>query len=805
MTYQATAKTLWDAGIRDLVCVLPPTARLSTNSKISPNSRGKSPGRPSTGGTWAGYPWQTYEATVRDVVAWEQAGANIGLKAGNYPAIDIDVTREDLAATIHAEATRAFGAAPVRVGRAPKRLLMLRTTQQFPKMQLRFRADGVEHLVELLGAGQQYVVAGTHPATNAPYTLDTPVEDLASAMPHVTREAATAFFEELADTLEVLGCEVTARSFSADHAERLSVDQETLRAPSVGDVRALVAEIPNNKHDRDYYVRMGYAIKAACGAENEGEALDIWMGWAMRWEGSKQPSGETQERDFLRMHAPFEIGWHYLLKTAKDAGIGTAHLEFDASAAPPAEEEPRALGVPMWSDMAMVNRIIRAAGKTIAHVTEDGWYAWTGQRWVRKAETEVTQRVAETLATASAQALADIEKPTEATKVAMRLSSSNTVAGVRVLLKSHARIQLSPEQLDADIYLLNTPGGIIDLTTGALGPHLPERHMTKMTRVAPDFTRPAPRWRQFLREATGGDTDLEAYLQRLAGYALTGAAREEMLAFFHGSGGNGKSLFLTVLSEMMGDYATTAAMDTFTSSPYDRHPTDMAALRGARLVTASETQAGRRWDEQRIKALTGNEAVTARFMRQDSFTYRPQFTLVIAGNHAPKLEHVDDAMMRRVHLVPFTRKPTVPDTHLKDKLREELPSILAWAVEGAVAWFRVGLCPPASVLSATREYLAGEDVMLRWLAERTTSGENVACFLAAAYENFREWAKRTGESGAMATSQQQFGKALAAKGHAPLRDSLTGIASVRGFELIEQGPTEFAALESPVASPSGHP
>lgn len=812
MSHHADFKALWAAGIRELVCVLPPTARLSPQSKISPNSRGKSPGRPNGSGTWGGYHWQTYSPTAGDVIEWQKAGANVGLHAARYPAIDIDVTREDIADTIHAEARRAFGDAPVRVGRAPKRLLMFRTGAPFPKMQMRFRMDGVEHLVELLGAGQQYVVGGIHPATNEPYSLDTDPADLLDRMPTLTREAATAWFEELAGTLEMLGAEIVHSSYSADHAERLAVDQETLRAPSVQAVADLVAAIPNTNEqfgDRDSYIRMGYAIKAACGAESEGDALDIWMEWAGRWEGSgdKGFQPEVAEADFLRMHSPFEIGWSYLLDVARVAGQNTAVLELaDVAEPPPTGEEEK--GQPLvlpWSDMAMVSRVVRAHGHEIAYVADDGWYAWSGQRWTRKAEHEVTQKVSNVLALAASQALQEIDKANAAERASMRLSSANTVSAVRGLLKSHGRIQLSPEQLDSDLYLLNTPAGIVDLTTGTLGPHLPERHMTKMTAVGPDFTRPAPRWRQFLREATGGDAELESYLQRLVGYSLTGSAREEMLAFFYGSGGNGKSLFLTVISEMLGDYAETAAMDTFTATMGDRHPTDMAALRGARLVTASETQANRRWDEQRIKALTGNETVAARFMRADYFTFRPQFTLIIAGNHAPKLENVDDAMMRRVHIVPFTRKPAVPDVHLKDKLREELPAILAWAIEGAVVWWRGGLFAPASVLSATREYLAGEDVVLRWLAERVKTRENGGCLLSAAYQDFREWARATGEQGASAMSQQQFGKALAAKGRALTRDTLSGMPSVNGIELIADSTAEFAALEAPVASSPDYP
>jgi P4 family phage/plasmid primase-like protien len=811
VTHQATFQALYAAGIRELVCVIPPNAPLSPRSKIAPASRGKSPGRPNQEGEWGGYPWQTFgQPDLRTVMAWQQAGANIGLHAGTYPGIDIDVTREDLAAAIHAEAERALGAAPVRIGRAPKRLLMYRADVPFPKMQLRFRADdGVEHLVELLGQGQQYVIGGIHPATGEPYTIDRPVEDLVAALQPITREQATSFFEGLAETLEMLGCEIVDRSFSAEHAERLAVDQETLKGPSIEAVAKLVAATPNGDAfpHRDDYIRFGYAIKAACGVEAEGEALEIWMEWAARWEGAKDFDSDTAERDFLRMHAPFEIGWNYLLEAARRAGVATAEWDFDAKEAPEETPAERPSGVPMWSDMAMVNRILRAHGDEIMHVEGHGWYAWSGRAWEPDNNgVRVTQRVTSVLAQASGQALQEIEKANTADKVAMRLSSSNTVSAVRTLLASAAGIQRKAEHLDADHFLLNTPGGIVNLMSGELLPHRPDARMTKMTAVAPDRSRPASRWRQFLKEATGGDVELESYLQRLVGYSLTGSAREEMLAFFHGAGGNGKSLFLNVIREMLGPYAETAAMDTFTASTGDRHPTDMAKLRGARLVTASETQATRRWDEQRIKALTGNEDVTARFMRQDYFTFRPQFTLIVAGNHAPKIENVDDALMRRIHMVPFNRKPAKVDVHLKDKLREEYPSILAWAIEGAVFWFAAGLQPPDCVLGATREYLESEDVVLRWLAERTHKQENGGCLLTEAYADFRDWSRQANEQSAIAMSQQQFSKALASKGLAQHRDTTTGLRSVTGLALVADpaaSTADFAALEPAVAQTLG--
>ena len=168
---------------------------------------------------------------------------------------------------------------------------------------------------------------------------------------------------------------------------------------------------------------------------------------------------------------------------------------------------------------------------------------------------------------------------------------------------------------------------------------------------------------------------MQAYLRRIAGYCLTGSVSEHALFFLHGPGGNGKGVLVNTITDISGNYATVASMDTFTASQTDRHPTDMAMLRGARLVTAQETEEGRCWAESKIKSLTGGDPVTARFMRQDFFTYQPTFKLVIVGNHRPGIRNVDDAMRRRLHLIPFTYKPPRPDKDLPERLKAERPGI----------------------------------------------------------------------------------------------------------------------------------
>jgi putative DNA primase/helicase len=271
-------------------------------------------------------------------------------------------------------------------------------------------------------------------------------------------------------------------------------------------------------------------------------------------------------------------------------------------------------------------------------------------------------------------------------------------------------------------------------------------------------------------------------LKRAAGYSLTGSMREHTLFFSYGTGGNGKGVFLKTLTAILADYATVAPMETFIATHTDRHPTDVAGFRGARVVTAQETEEGRRWDESKIKALTGGDPISARFMRQDFFTFHPAFKLWIVGNHKPALRSVDEAIRRRLHLVPFT--VTIPkdeqDKDLPEKLRAEWPGILRWMIEGCTEWLEIGLRPPPAVVSATAKYLSEEDALARWIEERCAIDPIYYETVANLFQDWREWAESAGE---FVGSQKRFSQALEGRGYQRERQSGTGRAGFKGIAL----------------------
>ena len=189
------------------------------------------------------------------------------------------------------------------------------------------------------------------------------------------------------------------------------------------------------------------------------------------------------------------------------------------------------------------------------------------------------------------------------------------------------------------------------------------------------------------------------------------------MLFVYGPGGNGKSVFVNTIMSIMKNYAKASAMETFAATNTDRHPTELAMLRGARLVTASETEEGRAWAEARIKRLTGGDRVAARLMRQDFFEFMPNFELMVVGNHKPTLHNVDEAARRRLNIVPFIQRPTLPDRELEQKLRYEADAILQWMIDGCIDWQKNGLLRPKCVLEATEQYFSDQKIFKQWLDE----------------------------------------------------------------------------------------
>jgi putative DNA primase/helicase len=256
------------------------------------------------------------------------------------------------------------------------------------------------------------------------------------------------------------------------------------------------------------------------------------------------------------------------------------------------------------------------------------------------------------------------------------------------------------------------------------------------------------RWDAFLWRVLGQDQDLYLYARRLVGYLLTGTTTEQVLHFFYGLGANGKSVFCEILEALLGEYGLVASPDLVMMRRHTGIPNDIARLRGVRAAFMNETSQGSRFDEAKLKDLTGGDTLTGRFLHQEFFDFAPTHKLVIRGNHKPVISGTDDGLWRRLRLMPFivTIPPGEQDLELVEKLREELPGILRWAVNGCLEWQRVGLRPPPAIVEAVRAYREESDTLGRFIEDCCNTTSKLSQVKAGVFfQRYQQFAEQTGE------------------------------------------------------------
>jgi putative DNA primase/helicase len=353
------------------------------------------------------------------------------------------------------------------------------------------------------------------------------------------------------------------------------------------------------------------------------------------------------------------------------------------------------------------------------------WYYWTGTRWHRDANLTVKD-----LMVRHVKRVSDMLQAFGNNRA--NIANNGFINGALALVESDERIKIAPISLDADSFMLGTPTGNVNLQTGTWLACDKDALITMATSVDPAGEEKCPKWKAFLAQVTGGESEFARYLKLWAGYCLTGDISEEQLLFIHARGGRGKGTFLKTIEDILGDYATSIQMDILLAKPGQAgHPTDIASLRGARAVFASETEPDSIWNAARIKAMSGGDSIRAHFMHKDSFVFTPKFKLIGQGEHLPRLKHVGDGERRRFRIAPFLHNPTVKDTHLKAALRAEAPGILRWMINGAVEWHKRsfkpggGLAKPRVVDIATANYFVDQNLVARWMRDCCERGETL--------------------------------------------------------------------------------
>lgn len=442
------------------------------------------------------------------------------------------------------------------------------------------------------------------------------------------------------------------------------------------------------------------------------------------------------------------------------------------------------------SDAGNAERLVRAHGADLRYVAEwKQWLVWNGAYWQRDQDGTVMRRMLDVVRAIPAEAG---EGDAEAlAKFAVRSESLNRLNAAIEIARTLEGQTIAADMLNHGRDKLVIRNGTLDLRTMAIGPHRREDLVTAVIRWNGelawfDATAMCPTWLEFLARVQP-DAEVRAYLQMLAGYAMTGHVRERMIAICWGIGRNGKSTFVETLRALLGEYAHQAASDLVMQrrggEPGAATP-ELAVLQGKRLVVMDETTEGGRLDEARVKWITGGDSIAARRLYGEPFSFTPSHTIILTTNHRPVIRSGGEAIWDRIQQVPWdVRIPDAEvDRELPQKLLAELPGIFVWAVMGATMWHEYGLVPPESVRIATREYRAESDWAQEFLDEACVIGDGQSVASADLYRTYVDWIAPRGEK---AIASNAFGRILTERGFKQVRQARR--RAWRGIGLASDG------------------
>lgn len=399
------------------------------------------------------------------------------------------------------------------------------------------------------------------------------------------------------------------------------------------------------------------------------------------------------------------------------------------------------------TDLANAKRLAERHGEDLRFTPERGWLVWDGRRWA----TDDKQVQIQARAKSTAESIFD-EVKTAVDKDAVyrhakRSQSKNAIQAMMWLAQSEPGIPARLTDFDKDGWLFNVVNGTLNLRTGSLQPHCRADLLTNISAIEFDENAGCELWDAFLWRVTNNDEELYNYLRRFVGYLLVGDTSEQTLHFLYGLGANGKSVFCEVLMRLMGEYAVAVSPDLIMLKRHGGIPNDVARLRGARAAMMNETSQGARFDEAKLKDLTGGDTLTARFLHQEFFDFAPTHRIIIRGNHKPAINGTDEGIWRRLRLVPFT--VTIPederDHQLLTKLEAELPGILNWALAGCLEWQRDGLKPPAVITDAVKQYREESDTLGRFIDECCQITKLGQVKSSNFYRQYQQFAEHAGE------------------------------------------------------------
>jgi putative DNA primase/helicase len=425
----------------------------------------------------------------------------------------------------------------------------------------------------------------------------------------------------------------------------------------------------------------------------------------------------------------------------------------------------------------------------IRHAPELGFLVWNGQVWERSA-TKVRQEIHRM---GAALALAG------ETLAARSFLNSTGIDSILKELKSVPSVHVAAHKFDSVTHLLTFRNGTVDLRTGQLRPHNPADLITTMLGINYVPSATAPRWERFLDEIFPDNPDLPAYMRRMVGYGITGDVSEQSFAVLWGKGANGKSVFTDTLTSVFRDITRTTGFATFEEKANGGIPNDIAALRGSRLVMASEGESGKVMSEATLKRATGKEMMLARFLHKEFFEFRPQFLILLATNHKPRFKGQDEGLWRRVKLIPFSRwfAPHERDYELDRKLLAEAEGIAAWAVRGAAEWYARGLGEPECIRAATQEYRETSDALAGFYPGVLVKDNSASMAGGDAFSAYLDWCEAENLPAKERWTRRGFYSAMEERGvYKKATNKGVGLVGVRLAEAAEPiGPGIFGGAK----------
>jgi putative DNA primase/helicase len=440
----------------------------------------------------------------------------------------------------------------------------------------------------------------------------------------------------------------------------------------------------------------------------------------------------------------------------------TAEWKPRSQDAAPAPTIDRGLRLTDWGN---AERLVDLHGQDLRYCHPwKKWLVWDGRRWATDDTAEVERRAKDVVRTIYREAaVTQDQKLREALgHHALKSESEAKRKAMVVSAWSEPTMPILSEHLDRNPWLLNVLNGTIDLRTGKLRPHSRSDFITKLAPVHFDPKAECPLWWKFLERIL--PPEVIEFVQKAAGYSATGLTMEQVFFLLYGLGDNGKTVLLETIGGILGDYTKQTDPETFMLKKYSSIPNDVAALRGARFVKSVETSGGRRMSEARIKQMTGEDTVPARFLHAEWFSFKPQFKLWLGTNHKPIIRDPTHAMWKRVRFIPF--EVQIPkaeqDKQLSKKLKEEWPGILNWIIGGGLSWQHEGLEPPEAIRQATQTYREETDVLGDFLTECCVLAPGASVGASELYRAYTKWAEENGEKNPL--SQTAFGLSLTERG-----------------------------------------